>query len=223
MFQEHPFAVWGTHCPCGADVFVHQNSFHPWERADLVIRMRCPKCGRNVAVDQAAASDYYSQKILSYYDDASGEVLDLGCGGGFLTEFLAKKDDVTCVHAIDPDEGCRESIGSLDDPGGKIRFAPADAGAIERLFPPGSLDYLVHRDVFMFIEDPGKYFDDVTRVVRRGIRHMGWYVAGNPRMKNAVKPDAIVAELQKRGWSAEIEYLDWYKCGYFVRADKKAD
>lgn len=221
MFQEHPFVVWGAQCRCGGEVSILQNSFHPWSSTDFIVKAWCPVCGRAVEIDQSRASEFYSRKILSYFTDVSGEVLDLGCGGGFLTEFVAGKDDVSRVCAIDSDPACEGSIGAINDPERKIRFERMDAGKIGRRFASDSVDYLVHRDVFMFIDDPGLYFDDVTRIVRRGIRHMAWYVKGNARMKNAVAPDEIVAELQRRGWEAGIEYLDWYKCGYFVRAQKK--
>ncbi len=75
----------------------------------------------------------------------------------------------------------------------------------------------------MFIEDTKKYFDDITYIVSKGIRQIGWYVSNNMRMKNNLKPNQIVEELEKRNWDVKLEALDWYKSGYFIKADKKSD
>ncbi|MGI5853416.1 MAG: class I SAM-dependent methyltransferase [Bacillota bacterium] len=230
MFLEHDFVVWGTLCDCGRDVAVLQNKVFPWSESDFQIKMICPACGKMVVVDQGRASDYYSRKILAMYDDVRGTVLDLGCGGGFLTEYVAAKKEVTRVLAIDPDPGCAEAINQIPDPEGKIDFRVADASVLGDLAGAGmagveagtpSIDYLIHRDVFMFIDDPEKYFDDVTKIVRRGIRHVGWFMSGNARMKNTLEPQQILSELEKRGWRAQLHILDWYKCGYYISADKQ--
>lgn len=220
MFQEHEFTVWGAECECGREVAVLQNKAHPWLESELVIKAKCPGCGQSISIDQARASEFYSKKILSYYSDISGAVLDLGCGEGFLSAYLAAREQVDAVWAIDCDPDCEKTVGQIADPKGKIRFQAIDAREIGERFGPGSVDYLVHRDVFMFVADASRYFDDVTRIVKRGIRHMGWFMTGNARMQNQMHPDEIVGELRRRGWNAEIEYLDWYKCGYYIRADR---
>lgn len=229
MFLEHDFVVWGTLCDCGRDVAVLQNKVFPWSESDFQIKMICPACGKMVVVDQGRASDYYSRKILAMYDDVRGTVLDLGCGGGFLTEYVAAKKEVTRVLAIDPDPEYAEEIGKIPDPEGKITFRVADASVLGDLAGAGkawagagipSIDYLIHRDVFMFIDDPERYFDDVTSIVRRGIRHVGWFMSDNARMKNTMQPQQILSEMEKRGWRAQLHILDWYKCGYFICADK---
>jgi SAM-dependent methyltransferase len=229
MFLEHDFVVWGTLCDCGHDVAVLQNKAFPWSESDFKIKMVCPGCGKMVLVDQARASAYYSHKILAMYDDVSGTVLDLGCGGGFLTEYVSAKKEVTRVLAIDPDPEYAEEIGKIPDPEGKITFRVADASVLGDLAGAGkawagagipSIDYLIHRDVFMFIDDPERYFDDVTSIVRRGIRHVGWFMSDNARMKNTMQPQQILSEMEKRGWRAQLHILDWYKCGYFICADK---
>lgn len=197
-----------------------QNSAHPWIANDLIIRVDCPGCGKLVDIDQAAAAHYYDRRIQGYFSDVHGEVLDLGCGDGFLTRFLAAKPGVTRIYAADPDGNCAEPIGAIAAGYPAVSFENLDAGRLGERFSPGSLDFVVHRDVFMFIPDPDRYFDDITRIVRRGIRHMGWYVTGNERMHNRLRPEEIVNELRRRGWKADMQGLDWYKCGYFIRADR---
>lgn len=72
----------------------------------------------------------------------------------------------------------------------------------------------------MFIEDTERYFKDITGIVNKGIRQMGWYQKDNSRMKNKLVPEQIADEYIKRGWKVELEYLDWYKSGYFINAYK---
>lgn len=74
--------------------------------------------------------------------------------------------------------------------------------------------------MFMFIEDTNQYFDDVTNIVNKGIRQIGWYMRDSERMKNKLEPQQIAYEYIKRGWKAELEYLNWYKSGYFINAYK---
>ncbi|MEG1142227.1 MAG: hypothetical protein RSE41_07265 [Clostridia bacterium] len=73
----------------------------------------------------------------------------------------------------------------------------------------------------MFIEDTDQYFNDVSKIVNKGIRHMGWYFENNKRINNKLTPQQIKQEYSKRGWIVELEYLDWYKSGYFINAYKE--
>lgn len=86
-----------------------------------------------------------------------------------------------------------------------------------KLAEAGAFDYLVSRDVFMFIEDTEQYFNDVTHLIHKGIYQMGWDITNHPRMKNTLKSDETAKE---NGWQVEIEYLDWYKSGYLIKAIK---
>lgn len=220
MFKEHNFAVWGSNCTCGQECFILQNKFHPWIEKEFIIKIKCPSCGREQEIDGDKASEFYSRKILRYYRNIEGSVIDLGCGGGFLAEFLAKEEKVHKIYAVDNDISCREEIEGVDCGKGKISFIHMDVCNLDKQFNQSEIDFLVSRDVFMFIDNTEKYFNDVTAIVKKGIRQMGWYAANNERMKNHLHPDQIVEELAKRNWKVNIEYLDWYKCGYFIEAIK---
>ncbi|MTI70551.1 MAG: class I SAM-dependent methyltransferase [Firmicutes bacterium] len=124
------------------------------------------------------------------------------------------------VYATDIDSDCRDYIGRIDEIHNKIKFIEMDVKDLSKYFDRGDVDYLVSRDVFMFVEDTEKYFDDITSIVKKGIRQMGCYMKENKRMKNKITPVKISKELEKRGWKVEIEYLNWYKGGYFIKADK---
>jgi len=160
-----------------------------------------------------------NEKIYSYYNNLEGSILDLGCGGGFLSRNLIKNNKITKVYGLDIDlESEIDLKDIIENP--RFNFIHSDIDNINAIFQKRSIDYLVSRDVFMFIENTQKYFDDVTNIVTSGIKHMGWYIEGNKRMKNNLLPEQIAEEYIKRGWEVELEYLDWYKSGYFINAYK---
>ncbi len=221
VFKEHKYKIWGDYCECGSECYVLQNKFHPWtDDADLMIKMNCPNCKQIIEIDKSKAEKFYDQKIHFYFNDLEGDVIDLGCGAGFLSEYLVEKDAVSKIYALDNDESCIEDLNDINDIENKIEFLNTDICNLREHFKLESIDYVVSRDVFMFIEDTDKYFDDITEIVKKGIKQMGWFVSGNERMKNNLLPDQIAEELKKRGWKVKIEYLDWYASGYFIEAIK---
>lgn len=165
------------------------------------------------------AAAFYDEKILSYFAGVYGKVLDLGCGGGFLSRALLEENAIDKIYGLDIDEQCTDELKDIMI-SNKFQFIKVDISALGEVFGDRNVDFLVSRDVFMFIEDTDKYFEAITKIVSKEIRQMGWYQGSNNRMKNNLTPDKIVEEYNKRGWTTEIEYLDWYKAGYFIRASK---
>lgn len=218
MFTEHENIVWGTRCECTNDVYILQNKFHPWMSNEFAVRIPCGFCGKLVDVNADKASAYYNGKILSHFADIRGVVLDLGCGGGFLSEYALTLPGVTRVIALDNDEKCGEDLKKLGD--SRLEFVAAGIDQIGGLFSRDSVDYVISRDVFMFIENTPQFFADIKKITRGGIRQMGWYKPSTQRMKNNLTPEEIHSALIETGWTGELECLDWYKCGYFIQADK---
>jgi cyclopropane fatty-acyl-phospholipid synthase-like methyltransferase len=184
------------------------------------MKINCPLCGYENDVDQKAAEAYYNHRIYSYFQSIHGTVLDLGCGGGFLSRFLLANSQVKKVYGLDQDEECTNELADLTK-NGKFQFFQADVSLLNDLFTECGLDYLVSRDVFMFVSDTDRYFDDVTKLVNCGICQMGWFMKDSQRMKNHLRPEHIADEYRKRGWTVHLESLDWYKSGYFIRADRE--
>lgn len=214
-FKEHQDMIWGTICPCGNEVSILQNVHHPWDHDGFVIKTTCPNCFDTLVIDSEKATHFYNNKIYSYFNTLNGVVLDLGCGGGFLSERIVKNIHVEKVIGVDI-----EAISYPQLAGYNFEFVSDDLANLSQLFEKNELNYLVSRDVFMYIENTEKYFDDVTQLVSEGIFQMGWYISNHPRTKNNLTPDEIVNEYKKRGFETEIEYLDWYKSGYFIKAVK---
>lgn len=215
---QHKNTIWGGKCSCGEDCFILQDKYHPWMKTDYSVELTCPKCKNEVVIDQEKAATYYNDKILSYYQHVTGNVIDLGCGGGFLSSYLLQNYGVEKIFACDIDPSVEAYVNGLSP--SRIKFINDDASEVSKYFKKDSVDYLVHRDVFMFIENTDKYFNDVTKIVSKGLVHMAWFMSNNERMKNQMLPEQIKQELEKRGWVVSLEYLEWYRCGYVIIANK---
>lgn len=127
---------------------------------------------------------------------------------------------IKVIYGPDQDEACNDQLTDMTVLS-KFQFLHSDIAQLSKVFAEQTLDFLVSRDVFMFIEDTDRYFDDVTNLVTSGIRQMGWFISQNERMKNQLTPEQIVEEYRKRGWNVYLEPLEWYKSGYFIRADRQ--
>ena len=221
MKVEHDFVVWGSYCECGKECVILQNKFHPWNDSNFQIKIRCEHCGKYVVIDKNKAESFYTNKILRFFNGIDGNVIDLGCGGGFLTNHIVQKPNVKKIYCIDNDKNCLNSIKSIDPEGKKTDFLNIDVSDLSQYFSCNSVDYIISRDVFMFIEDTNKFFNDISIIVKKGVRMMGWFMTSNDRIKNKLTPEEINFELKNRGWISSLEYLDWYKCGYFISAKKQ--
>jgi len=220
MFSEHKFSVWGTFCKCGSECSILQNEHHPWLDTSFTIKLKCNSCGNEIIIDKKSAEAFYSNKIYSYYNGLYGNIIDLGCGDGFLSRYLLNQNKVDKVYGLDSDGNCINELADITKEQNRFEFILSDIRNISSIFSFNSIDFLVNRDVFMFVEDTDRYFNDITEIINKGIRQIGWYVEDNGRMKNKLMPQQIADEYTKRGWTVELEYLDWYKSGYFINAYK---
>lgn len=133
---------------------------------------------------------------------------------------MLNQNKVDKVYGLDKDVDCVKELEDIIEEQKKFKFINSDISSISSRFSFNSIDFLVSRDVFMFVEDTDRYFSDVTEIISKGIRQIGWYMKDNSRMKNKLAPQQIADEYRKKGWIVELEYLDWYKCGYFINAYK---
>ncbi len=220
MFKEHDFTVWGTYCQCGNECSILQNEYQPWIDTQFTIKLKCNSCNNEILIDKNGAEIFYNNKIHSYFSNIYGKVIDLGCGSGFLSRYFTNQININKVYGLDIDRDCRNELIDIIEEDKKFEFINSDISNMSSIFSTKSIDFLVSRDVFMFIENTDQFFDNVSRIVDKGIRQMGWYIEGNNRMKNNLTPQQIAEEYRKRGWIAELEGLNWYKSGYFINAYK---
>lgn len=80
--------IWGTVCECGNEVFDYYDE-HPWcEDKTIVKTVKCSNCGKinNIMIDKA--EEYYNRKIFDCFSNLYGNILEIGCGGGLITEYV---------------------------------------------------------------------------------------------------------------------------------------
>ncbi len=106
---------------------------------------------------------------LSYFDQTthwqSAQVLDVGCGGGFMAEALAKRGAI--VTGVDP---AAQAIAAARDhakaQGLNITY---HVGVGESLpLSDASMDVVVCVDVLEHVVDVGKVLDEICRVLKPG-------------------------------------------------------
>lgn len=212
---ENRRIVWGSKCKhCKQDVFLLQEESHPWFAVDVVCEVKCENCGTMNSINQRDAERFYNNRIYELYKHVSGCVVDIGCGGGFITNHLAAKDDIEEIYAIDSDSSSKEGLTDSE----KIHFILGDIVENDKLLDDISVDYMVSRDVVMYFEDLPLFIQRASKIVKKGIVIVGWYNPTLSRVKNKVHPEKIKEMLAEQGLEVEYEEFDWYKFGYVINA-----
>jgi len=147
---------------------------------------------------------------LRAHSGGAAQVLDIGCGGGFLSNHLASEGfDVTGVDA---------SQASLDvavrhDLSGKVRYLLGDALALP--FADGSFDAVCAMDFLEHVEDPARVVAEAARVLKPGglfffhtfnrnplawlvvIKGVEWFVKNTPRHMHVLRLFIKPRELER--------------------------
>ncbi len=107
---------------------------------------------------------------LEYFDRVSTEwrglqVLDLGCGGGYMSEALSRRG--AAVTGVDPCKALLETAAAHARRGGlDIDYREGVGEAIP--LGDGSMDSVVCVDVLEHVRDPRKVIAEIRRVLRPG-------------------------------------------------------
>ncbi|MCC5832684.1 MAG: 3-demethylubiquinone-9 3-O-methyltransferase [Chlamydiales bacterium] len=102
---------------------------------------------------------------IQHHIPTKSAVLDIGCGGGFLTNALAQAG-----HAVSGVDLSKESlrIAAQSDTTGSVRYSCADAYALP--FEERSFDIVCAMDLLEHVEAPEKVISEAARVLRSGGR-----------------------------------------------------
>lgn len=146
------------------------------------------------------------------------KVLDVGCGGGFLSNALAEKGfEVTGVDLSE--ESLR--VAKAHDKTGSINYVPADAYHLP--FPDQSFDVVTAMDFLEHVERPEDVVKECARVLKPGgifiyhtfnrnwlawliiIKFVEWLVKNTPKdmhvLRLFIKPQELEIFCQKAGLS----------------------
>jgi len=112
------------------------------------------------------------QKLLSLIDDGKEKkILDLGCGSGYITEYIAEKTGAT-VLGIDFAKG---AIKSAQD---RVKNSDVEfnVGNINELnFSDESFDYVLTIDTLYFGSDLEKIVKDIKRILKPNGKLISFY------------------------------------------------
>lgn len=147
---------------------------------------------------------------------AGARVLDVGCGGGFLSNYLAGKGfDVSGLDASPHSL----AIAHAHDPTKRVNYRHGDALALP--YPDGSFDAVCAMDFLEHVEEPDRVVRECARVLRRGglfffhtfnrnfwawlvvIKGLEWFVKNTPRelhvLRLFIPPEELTASCRAHG------------------------
>lgn len=148
-------------------------------------------------------------RTIQKYGNGYGlSVLDIGCGAGFLTNFLAKQG--YAVVGVDSAEGALCTAEDFDETR-KVVYLQADAMSLP--FEDGTFDVVTMMDFLEHVEDPMKAIEEASRVLAPGglffyhtfnrnflswlvaIKGVEWFVKNTPKHMHLFRMFIKPAEL----------------------------
>ena len=127
--------------------------------------------------------------------DIKGNLLEIGCGIGKTTHFLAEKYNKLKITAIDYDKG-QIGIAKKNKKSNNIEFKQRDATSLN--FKNNSFDYIIETNVFHHI----KNYEDAIKEARRVLKKNGYfylmdisqYFFGLPLIKFLFPPESYITK-----------------------------
>jgi len=161
------------------------------------------------------------QEVLLSHGKENSRLLDMGCGGGFLTNKL-----IHMGHEVTGIDLSEESllIAKKYDTTGKVAYLQADAMKTE--FPDNSFDVVLAMDLLEHVEDVPAVIKEASRVLKPGglfffhtfnrnilshliiIKCVEWFVKNTPKNLHVphmfIKPKEIKSFCLQAGLSTKI-------------------
>lgn len=159
---------------------------------------------------------WIASELARAFEGRRCRVLDLGCGGGFLSNALAEAGhEVTGLDAST--DALR--VAALHDRSGSVRYQRGDA--LELPYGPGSFDAVCAMDFLEHVEEPERVIAEVARVLEPAglfffhtfnrnwlswlvvIKGVEWFVRNTPRdlhvLRLFLKPNEVRAACAQHG------------------------
>lgn len=145
-------------------------------------------------VEQQAKNPWVENIINQNFDSKNLMIADIGCGAGFLTNYLAAR--YTKVHGLDASESSLE-VAKLKDETKSVRYIVGDAYKLPYL--DESMDIVCAMDFLEHVERPVDVVKECARILKPGgifffhtfnrnflswlivIKFMEWFVPNTPK------------------------------------------
>lgn len=149
----------------------------------------------------------YSVKCLG--DIGNKNILDLGCGNGWLSVILAKRG--ASVDAIDISSEAIDSariMAKMNHVEENIRF---EVGSVYELdYPENSFDFIIGQAILHHVRDKSRLATSLFRVLKNGGKAVFFEAFGNSEILEKIRLAIPVPinEEDKTHWHEQIKYKD---------------
>lgn len=199
--------IWGIICECGNEVCDYYNE-HPWCDDENIIKIiKCDNCGKMHRISQKEAEEFYNNKIFNCFSGIYGNVLEIGCGGGLITQYVKTLKKVEKIVTVDIDD---DSINEISDQHFKLDLNEFDDGIFNQKF-----DFVICRDVLMYLENIEYTFSKLSKISNKVVL-LNWHDINHKNCLNKTYPLEIFKLLNKYYNNLKIEYPYFYKKGYLI-------
>ena len=200
--------IWGCVCDCDNEVYDYFDE-HPWSEEKIVKVIVCNHCGKTHEIDCKKAKEFYNNKIFDCFKSVSGSVLEIGCGGGLISQYVVGLENVTYLATLDIDD---ESISEVANKHYQLDLNNFDENAFKTKF-----DFIICRDVLMYLDDIEYTFSKLSKISDKVIL-LNWYDVNHKNCLNKTTPLKILEILNKYYKNLDIEYPYFYKNGYLIKS-----
>lgn len=144
--------------------------------------------------EQKAKNPWVHQHIKNEFEGNNLQIADIGCGAGFLTNYLACH--YTGLHGLDASESSLE-VAKRKDETQTVKYTVGNA--YELPYQDESMDVVCAMDFLEHVEDPAKVVQECSRILKPGglffyhtfnrnflswlivIKFMEWFVPNTPK------------------------------------------
>lgn len=156
-------------------------------------------------------------KLDAHFGHRDLKVLDVGCGGGFVSNALSR-EGVTQVTGVDLSASSLE-VARRWDSTGRVRYQPGDAYHLP--LPCASFDCVTALDMLEHVDNPALVIEECSRVLKPGglfifqtlnrnwlsglvgIKFIEWFVRNTPPqmhlLRMFIKPEELRGYCTKHG------------------------
>jgi 2-polyprenyl-6-hydroxyphenyl methylase/3-demethylubiquinone-9 3-methyltransferase len=173
-------------------------------------------------VEQQVKNPWVDQVIQKHFDSNDLSIADIGCGAGFLTNYLSQK--YSNVHGLDASESSLE-VANKRDISKKVNYQLGDAYKLP--YADNSMEVVCAMDFLEHVDDPEKVVAECARILKPGglffyhtfnrnflswlivIKFMEWFMPNTPKNLHVlhlfIKPKELQQMMLKHGLIGQVE------------------